>query len=502
MLRVLIRHHRVVKPRREPTVFDLEFHKWKEDMKQCIDKYRREFWEIQTQVENEWIEHFNERWTIKRIKQDIHWRESVIKISKNTKKLLDYRAEKERQRQSHQKMLDEIEANENARKSLYISALNYESQFWITKENMDERIREQLIVPHNLDFTEYYTRLRYHSLQMDDGISASKFDNFNNREETFKRNQLLHPFYVELKSCIKHLTYTPEHQLQQDYEGMKSRLYTQPEKIKLLREKYIQIVKASRALDQMDDIFLIRTHKQLGLLKKMLGFWDQYISIVKLDEIQMMSYVASLDGSNQEIEEKVFEEEINDFEEDMKPPNPESSDYFEAQNTPKEQILEIMQAKEELKKPEWQMDELIEGDQKGTDIDMYGEEASFKNVEPNESKQTLDQLLRELNQEMSANELFNMGQEIPDLKTYQEHDELAIKANQPIAPKIFNPSISLLGLHERISKINEYKLDLQGRWRKSECLGLIESINNTHIQEPHMLLKVFSHLQYDPPKFD
>jgi len=213
-----------------------------------------------------------------------------------------------------------------------------DSKKWITKANLEETIRDQLIIPHNLDFSEYYTRIRQQAFETLSGISASKYDNYNNREETQRRNLLLHPYFSELKSCIRHLTRTPEYELYEDFVGLKSRLYNYPEAINLLRTKFIKLAEASKALDSNNDVFLSRAHKQLGLLKKLLNHWENYISLAKLDEAQIMSITASLDGSNLDLESKLLDED-HDWDEDMKDPNPETSDYVEMHTPKREELL-------------------------------------------------------------------------------------------------------------------------------------------------------------------
>lgn len=390
-----------------------------------------------------------------------------------------------------------MDAGENEKKSIYIEALNLDSKKWITKDNLQETIREQLIVPHNLDFTEYYQRLREQSYHADAGLIGSNYDYFNNRAETKDRNKLVHPFYVEIKSCIKHLTYSPEIQLQEEYEGLKSRLYNYPDKIQLIRQKYLKIFKASRALDSKPDVYLARAHKQLGLLLKLLGYWDKYITLVKMDDTQISSYAASLDGSNRELEDKFLEEDEG-WDNDMKDPNPETSDYFDMEKTTAEEFLENLKSKEAP--VEVKFNKFEETDNLGTDADMYGD--SFgKSVEPAavESKATLDQLLDELNRDFSVSDLFDKSQDIPDAKTFKKDESGEV---YPEIPRSFNPAISLTSLQEKLSKINEVDLDMQARWKRSECLSMIESLNNLRIQEPHMLLKIFDHNQYDPPTFE
>lgn len=97
LIKVPFRSYRVSKPRRKDTSFDVEFKQYSKNLDSTIKNYRTEFWKLQTEVENEWIEWYNELITAKRIKQDQHWRESVIKISRHTKNIQDFRQEKDNQ---------------------------------------------------------------------------------------------------------------------------------------------------------------------------------------------------------------------------------------------------------------------------------------------------------------------------------------------------------------------------------------------------------------------
>jgi len=159
-----------------------------------------------------------------------------------------------------------------------------------------------------------------------------------------------------------------------------------------------------------------------------------------------------------------------------------------------------LKIKEETKTPNLEYAS-VGSDQRESDADMYSDVVSDKKVEPTgaEIKQTLDQLLEELNREFAnSEEMFKNDNEIPETKYFKDIQDLP--ENQHM--NVFNPTFSLLHFEERISKIDDNQLDLQSKWRKRECLNLIEMLNNTTVQDPHILLRVFNHHQYDPPTFD
>ena len=62
-----------------------------------------------------------------------------------------------------------------------IVRLNKDSQHWITKQNFEEKVVEELFIPEAINYSDYYAKLRLKAFYADLGEIESKLDVFNNR---------------------------------------------------------------------------------------------------------------------------------------------------------------------------------------------------------------------------------------------------------------------------------------------------------------------------------
>ena len=99
----------------------------------------------------------------------------------------------------------------------------------------------------------------------------------------------------------------------------------------------------------------------------------------------------------------------------------------------------------------------------------------------------IDELLKEMNK---SEELFKSKETISSADIYE-------KAKQ----EDYSPIASLITIREKVESIDDKSLDLQNKARKYDILDLIEKLENTKVDEPHMLLKVYLHHRYEPPVF-
>lgn len=488
-----------VKARRALTPYQQELIQWRKLYKQTVDSYRQDFWEMQTRVENEWIENYNRSLIRRNTKFQQRRKESVINIATHTTKL---QQNKLIQHQARQAKLyrQQLQAAEKERQNTeLLHKLNAESDQWLTAETIDEKLKEDLILPHSLDYTDYYRKLKedlsIHRL----GLPYGKRDLYNNRPETRYRNMLMHPHYLNMKAAIKKLTFTPAHELEQDFEAAKKYLIDNPEAIKALREKYLKLWQTIKASDRETDKFLVNTHKQLRLLESLVSSWDNYIKVAKLNDnmIALMTEDQLVQGGLAELpKEENLEEEWDD---DMKGANIETSDYFEEEKVPKDEFLEIMRMKEESKPNIDFSSVFAETDETtgmGSDIDLYtGENIATITMDSDtkmaEAVQSIEQLLDSIQREYGEHDFFENLEELP--KGFKE-DYLALEKGD-------NRLFVLVGLRERINSLNDKDISLQDRWRKDEIIKLIDRLNSYKIEEPQLLTKIFKHHRYDPVRF-
>ena len=99
-------------------------------------------------------------------------------------------------------------------------------------------------MPHNLKFSSYYVKLQRESEIAGLGKIVSKKDFYNNRKESNIKNYFLLEYFTDVKSLIRHLTYTPLQPLFEDFEAVKAKLFDYPDKIREIAKKYKEVAAA------------------------------------------------------------------------------------------------------------------------------------------------------------------------------------------------------------------------------------------------------------------
>lgn len=488
-----LRKQRVLSP------YQLELIQWRKVCRQTVNQYRTDFWQLQSRVENEWIETYNEKVARRANKFQQRRKESVINIATHTTQL---QQNKQKQQQVRQANLynSQLQTAEKLRQdTLLVQKMNADSKNWLTPGSLDEKLKDDLILPHSLEYTDYYRKLKEDAAVHRLGLPYGKKDLYNNRVETRYRNMLLHPHYVDMKSTIKKLTFTPAHDLEQDFEAAKKYLIDNPEGLRALREKYLVLWHAVKAIDKEPENFLMTTHKQLALLEKLVSSWDNYIKYAKMNDNMITLFIEDQLIKGGLIEHPADENVEEEWDDDMKGANIETSDYFEEEKVPKDDFLEIMRMKEEAKPTIDFSSVFAESDEKlppGSDIDMYtGENVATITMDTDakivEAALSIEQLLDNIEKEYGDKDIFEDTEQLPE--GFKE-DYLALEKGD-------NRLFVLVGLKERINEMSDKDISLEDRWRKDEILKLIDRLNSYKIQEPHLLIKIFKHHRYDPVRF-
>lgn len=487
MLKVLFRSHRLTK-KRVFNAYTSEYRAYKVDFKASITQHREDFWDIQTEVENDWIESYNKAVIRKSDKRASSNRDAVIKIAKRTIALNNAREERVRQVESNLRFQADEYAEELFKKKQLIDTMNLESKRWITLENYQEKIAENVLIPHNLDNSSYYIKLREHSEMAGLGKILSKHDHYSNRKEAHIKNALLGRYFIEVKSQIKSLSYSPLQLLFEDFEGMKSRIFDYPEKIQILSEKYQVLADAWKNKEKTsNEVYINRLHNQLNLTYKLVSCWNQYMKVAKLDDVEIVLLNAEMPVHSKVDELSADEDEWN---EDLVDPNPETSDAYELQKLSDEEVADEMKEKELGGNTENQEDGYKEEfeltDEAVSDFDMYKGAAERTREE---NSKAIDDMMTEILHDINHS------------KEYFESQENIVKEHVEDSASELSPVAALTKLKEKVESLQDRDLDLQSRWKQEEILKLIDQLNRTLIEEPHMLLRVYKYHRYEPPVF-
>lgn len=102
-------------------------------------------------------------------------------------------------------------------------------KYWPTLANVNQRIETEVIIPQTiLNFGEYQTKLQKLALFAEQGNMEAMQNLLDNQGIIEKKNVLLQPIFRDLKSQIRHMTFTPEFQLIREYMQKKRLIESTP----------------------------------------------------------------------------------------------------------------------------------------------------------------------------------------------------------------------------------------------------------------------------------
>lgn len=500
--------------RKPPNAYALELRKWQKATKEQLTAHRAAFWESQTEVENQWLDNYTRKTEEKLHRQFVKSMEHSIQICQRTKEKLDF-VEMKRKRQAAKaeaKRLHE-EQMHNSRERL-ITALNIDSQTWITPFNMDEKLKEGLIVPLSLDYTDYYQDLKYDISLGKEGIRLNGDLDYNNRAETVIRNTRLLPLFTDIKSTIRKMTFSELVKLDQDFEAAKSLLKLE-EKANLttellnLREKYTKLAGAIEQRDMQPQHYIQKAYEQMVYSQELLYKWNEYMQMARFSDAEIKAYfLANEEDEGEQMiigaeEGKKDEEKEETWEMDFEQPNPEDSD---------ENPTESLSAKATASEKDRLLEELSDFDAEKSlshpsaaattapvpGFDMYtgADQTQQSSIYDQKNQDDMQNLLKFMFGSISSR-LGEPGEVFDSFGMISEPKPLL----QPPENKVFNTSLVLEKVRKSLAEISDEKLTLDQRVKKSEILVGLESLENIRVTEPRLLHRVFQHHRYLPPKF-
>ena len=108
-----------------------------------------------------------------------------------------------------------------------LTLLDEQSKHWITFDNMDQKIEENinlLIPPSILSSKDYYRRLQKQAILYDQGQYDEAEDVRMNKEVIDYKNKILINIYRDLKNLIRKVTFTEEHTIYDQYKDCVARV--------------------------------------------------------------------------------------------------------------------------------------------------------------------------------------------------------------------------------------------------------------------------------------
>ena len=109
---------------------------------------------------------------------------------------------------------------------LMFDAMTIENnRFWPTLTSIDEKVNMNMILPATiLNFSEYTAKLQALAMYAESGNNKAMQAVLDNTECIEKKNYFLQPLFRDLKSQIRHMTFTPEYEIMREYLGKRAEL--------------------------------------------------------------------------------------------------------------------------------------------------------------------------------------------------------------------------------------------------------------------------------------
>lgn len=113
-----------------------------------------------------------------------------------------------------------------------------------------------------------------------------------------KKNLLLQPIFRDLKSAIRHMTFTEEYKLMKEYIDNRNLIISQfgnttesekcQEGLKLLEKEYARLLKRQRDVLAQEPGKKIRVlQKRLEDMFQLLSLWTQYVEVIYMPESEI-----------------------------------------------------------------------------------------------------------------------------------------------------------------------------------------------------------------------
>jgi hypothetical protein len=164
---------------------------------------------------------------------------------------------------------------------------------WLTPDNIDTKLSQQMnqiLPPTILSHVDYYRKLNTYALLLEQGYSKEAEELRLNKRIIEYKNKQLQPIYEELKTIIRHFTYTEEHSVFTLYKETLLRIdnYLVTEDTKndfnLLKDNlsylFKRLISLIREENEKPDNKLELVESQLKNLTMILVLWSRYVEII------------------------------------------------------------------------------------------------------------------------------------------------------------------------------------------------------------------------------
>ena len=184
------------------------------------------------------------------------------------------------------------------------------AKHWPNMTNLQSKIEADVIIPQTvLNYQEYQNKLQRLAMYAELGDYTAMQSVLDNQLVLEKKNQLLQPIFRDLKSQIRHMSYTPEYEIMRDYLNQRKQIESsvkaqaseewKTKSLTQLRELYaILLSKREQKIRSNVSMRLKTLQKRLENIFELINLWNQYIQVIYMPEaeVNMIDQLKEMEG--------------------------------------------------------------------------------------------------------------------------------------------------------------------------------------------------------------
>ena len=270
----------------------------------------KEYWERQTQVENTYLERYQTERIAKQRRDLDKWRTAICNISMHTKRQMNDLKKKEQDLLHKMRVRDLNETKRAMDNRLMLDVMQVDSRKWPTLGDLNQKVDENVVLPQTiLNYGEYQQKLQNLAFFAEQGDHESMQKLLDKEDVMEKKNVLLQPIFRDLKSAIRHMTYTDEFKIIKEYLDNRTTILqqygNQPESesckegLKSLERQYSMLLRNQKQHIKSDPNRKLKVlQKRLEDMFQLLSLWTQYVEVIYMPEsdIHILSAIERLDA--------------------------------------------------------------------------------------------------------------------------------------------------------------------------------------------------------------
>eukprot|EP00347_Sterkiella_histriomuscorum_P012490 403368376 len=258
--------------------------------------HKKEYWQQHTQVENEFLDRFRKDRLDAQRKELDKWRTRICTISMSTKKQLQDLERKEDKLLDNMRKTDLMNMKRAMQNKIMLDVMQIDSRRWPTLLDMNSKINENVILPQTiLNYQEYQQKIQNLAFYAEQGDHEAMQKILDNESIMEKKNLHLQPIFRDLKSIIKHMSYTEEYRILKEYMDGRAQIIRSigensekgKEGLEMLEVEYAKLLRNYRNSLAEPEKKLKTMQKRLEDLFQLMSLWTQYVDVIYMPEIDI-----------------------------------------------------------------------------------------------------------------------------------------------------------------------------------------------------------------------